>query len=80
MTTDELQEIADEIEGHLNKARRKLREVEKWTCGMADKGDALSATANPFISRALGYVALAKGEATEAGNLIPGIKPKFGGK
>lgn len=74
------QEMADDVEKHLRKARTLLERLEAMTCEDADKGDKIAEQANPLISDALSHVIAAKADATKAGNLIPDVTVAFGGK
>ena len=80
MDEKSLQELANDAERYLRKTIRTLTAIERITCRMAAKGDDLAPEGNALVAEALGHALLTKGRATAAGNLMPDLAVKFGGK
>lgn len=72
------QKTYTKAQDRLEAAIRAFQKLEKESCDKAGNCQ-LSAEANAKMAKALGYLQLAKGEATWAGNVTPDITPNFGG-
>lgn len=73
------QELVKKTQDSLERTIKLFTALEGKSCEAAATCEK-SAEANAGYTKALGLVIQAKGEATFACNVMPGITPQFGGK